>query len=85
MSDENYDIDIADSGASKTVSMEAGQIRKGGYIMIKGRPCKVSDVSTSKTGKHGMLNVNFQHLIFLLVLLVKNYALQPILLMYLLL
>ena len=25
---ENYDIDITDSGASKTVSMEAGQIRK---------------------------------------------------------
>ena len=59
MSDENYDIDIADSGASKTVSMEAGQIRKGGYIMIKGKPCKVKDVSVSKTGKHGHAKCKF--------------------------
>ena len=39
--------------------MEAGQIRKGGHIMIKGRPCKVSDVSTSKTGKHGHAKCHF--------------------------
>ena len=37
-----------DAGASSTVSVEAGQIRKGGYIMIKGKPCKVRDVSVSK-------------------------------------
>jgi len=59
MSDENYDIDVADSGASKTVSIEAGQIRKGGYIMIKGKPCKVKDVSVSKTGKHGHAKCKF--------------------------
>jgi translation initiation factor 5A len=29
------------------------------YIVIKGRPCKVSDVSTSKTGKHGHAKCNF--------------------------
>jgi translation initiation factor 5A len=39
--------------------MEGGQIRKGGYIMIKGNPCKVSDVSTSKTGKHGHAKCHF--------------------------
>merc|ERR1712070_1254172 len=33
--------------------MEAGSIRKGPYCMIKGNPCKVVEVSTSKTGKHG--------------------------------
>ena len=59
MSDENYDIDVGDSGASKTVSTEAGQIRKGGYIMIKGKPCKVKDVSVSKTGKHGHAKCKF--------------------------
>jgi len=59
MSDENYEIDVADSGASKTVSTEAGQIRKGGYIMIKGKPCKVKDVSVSKTGKHGHAKCKF--------------------------
>merc|ERR1711935_1154428 len=30
-----------------------GEIRKGSYLMIKGHPCKCSEVSTSKTGKHG--------------------------------
>merc|ERR1712060_19203 len=27
--------------------------RKGSHLMIKGRPCKCVEVSTSKTGKHG--------------------------------
>ena len=57
--DENYEVDITDAGASQTVSVEAGQIRKGGYIMIKGKPCKVKDVSTSKTGKHGHAKCKF--------------------------
>ena len=57
--DENYEIDTTDAGASQTVSVEAGQIRKGGYIMIKGKPCKVKDVSTSKTGKHGHTKCKF--------------------------
>jgi translation initiation factor 5A len=39
--------------------MEAGQIRVGGHILIKGNPCKVSAVSTSKTGKHGSAKCNF--------------------------
>ena len=45
-------FDTADAGASETNPMEAGQIKKGGYICIKGRPCKVVSISTSKTGKH---------------------------------
>jgi len=49
-----------DAGASLTVSVEAGQIRKGGYIMVKGKACKVKDVSTSKTGKHGHAKCKFQ-------------------------
>ena len=57
--DENYNIEKGDAGASDTVSVEAGQIRKGGYIMIKGKPCKVKDVSVSKTGKHGHAKCKF--------------------------
>merc|ERR1712216_505878 len=54
-----YEIHNADAGASATVSTEAGQIRKGRHIMIKGKPCKVRDVSTSKTGKHGHAKCKF--------------------------
>lgn len=56
---DNFDFSTGEAGASETIPMEAGQIRKGGYIMIKGQPCKVSDVSTSKTGKHGHAKCNF--------------------------
>ena len=56
---ENYNIDSGDAGASDTISVEAGQIRKGGYIMIKGKPCKVKEVSVSKTGKHGHAKCKF--------------------------
>merc|ERR1711865_590426 len=56
----SFDIDTADAGASMTISVEAGSIRKGGYIMIKGKACKVRDVSTSKTGKHGHAKCKFQ-------------------------
>jgi len=55
--DETFES--TDSGASATYPCEAGQIRKGGHIMIKGNPCKVSDVSTSKTGKHGHAKCHF--------------------------
>ncbi|EED94027.1 eucarytic translation initiation factor 5A [Thalassiosira pseudonana CCMP1335] len=60
MSDsEQYHIENADAGASATIPMEAGQIKKGGYIMIKGKPCKVLSISVSKTGKHGHAKCNF--------------------------
>lgn len=52
-------FESVDAGASETIPMEAGQIKKGGYICIKGRPCRVVSVSTSKTGKHGHAKCNF--------------------------
>ena len=59
MADEEETFESADAGSSHTYPMEGGQIRKGGYLMIKGNPCKVSDVSTSKTGKHGHAKCHF--------------------------
>lgn len=52
-------FESADAGASKTFPQQAGTIRKGGHIVIKNRPCKVVDVSTSKTGKHGHAKCHF--------------------------
>merc|ERR1711934_736236 len=61
MSDDEgkFDIETTDSGAAAVASVEAGQIRAGGYIMIKGKPCKVKNVSVSKTGKHGHAKCKF--------------------------
>ena len=56
---DDYDFSSVETGASHTIPMEAGQIRKGGLIMIKDQPCKVLDVSVSKTGKHGHAKCKF--------------------------
>jgi translation initiation factor 5A len=39
--------------------MQASAFRKGTCIVLKDKPCKVVDMSTSKTGKHGHAKVNF--------------------------
>merc|ERR1712153_140474 len=57
--DNEFAIETADAGASLVQAVEAGSIRKGGYIMIKGKACKVKDVSVSKTGKHGHAKCKF--------------------------
>ena len=59
MEDTNNDFEQVNSGSSHTYPQQAGAIRKGMYIMIKGRPCRVNDVSTSKTGKHGHAKNHF--------------------------
>merc|ERR1711935_1060612 len=52
-------FETADSGASTTIPMQAGNVRKGGFMVIKGRPTKVIEVTTSKTGKHGHAKCHF--------------------------
>merc|ERR1712054_509775 len=61
MADTEHDTEFesADAGASTTYPNTAGAVRKNGFIVIKGRPCKVIDVSTSKTGKHGHAKCHF--------------------------
>ena len=58
MSDE-FEVDQADAGAAQWFPQQASAVKKGGHIMIKGRPCKVVNISTSKPGKHGSAKCNF--------------------------
>ncbi|KAL5348230.1 hypothetical protein V496_08236 [Pseudogymnoascus sp. VKM F-4515 (FW-2607)] len=55
---QDYTIDSADAGASLTYPMQCSALRKGGHVLIKNRPCKIIDMSTSKTGKHGHAKVH---------------------------
>jgi translation initiation factor 5A len=50
---EDEHIETTDAGASLTYPMQVGSVRKGGFVLLKGFPCKVMDIATAKTGKHG--------------------------------
>ncbi|XP_023332596.1 eukaryotic translation initiation factor 5A-1 [Eurytemora carolleeae] len=58
MTEEGFDFDGGDAGASATFPMQCSALRKGGFVMIKNRPCKIVEMSTSKTGKHGHAKVH---------------------------
>ncbi|EIW56571.1 eukaryotic translation initiation factor 5A [Trametes versicolor FP-101664 SS1] len=61
MSDDeqhNHNFEQASAGASLTFPMQCSALRKNGHVVIKGRPCKIVDMSTSKTGKHGHAKVH---------------------------
>jgi len=57
MSDEETFENVG-SGASLTEPRQCSALRKNGHVVIKGRPCKIMDMSTSKTGKHGSAKVH---------------------------
>ena len=58
MSDDEQEFQSASAVGSDTFPVQCSALRKGGFVVIKGRPCKVVDMSTSKTGKHGHAKVN---------------------------
>lgn len=69
MSDQE-DFQEASSGAANTYPMQCSALRKNGFVVIKGFPCKIVDMSTSKTGKHGHAKV---HLVGIDIFTGKKY------------
>jgi len=51
-------FESVNAGASLSYPMQCSALRKGGHVLIKSRPCKIVDMSTSKTGKHGHAKVH---------------------------
>lgn len=70
MESEEVEFHSGGSGASATYPMQCSALRKNGFVMLKGRPCKIMEMSTSKTGKHGHAKV---HLVGIDIFTSKKY------------
>lgn len=47
------------SNADRNTPIQASQLKKGQHCILKERPCKITGMSTSKTGKHGHAKIHF--------------------------
>ena len=48
-----------DAQASYTRPVKASSIRKGGYAVLRGFPCKIVELATAQPGKHGHSKIHF--------------------------
>ena len=56
MSDDET-FEVTDAGSSMCEKTDTNRLKNGSLIMIKGNPCKVTEASTAKPGKHGSAKV----------------------------
>uniref|UniRef100_H3CMF9 Eukaryotic translation initiation factor 5A n=1 Tax=Tetraodon nigroviridis TaxID=99883 RepID=H3CMF9_TETNG len=52
------DFEGGKSGASETYPAQCSSLRKNGFVMLKTCPCKIVEMTTSTTGKHGHAKVH---------------------------
>ncbi|XP_052072167.1 eukaryotic translation initiation factor 5A-1-like [Mytilus californianus] len=67
---DEEEFEHGDAGASSTYPEQCSSLRKGGHVLLKNRPCKIVEMSTSAPGKHGHAKV---HLIGLDLFTGKKY------------
>jgi len=57
MPSEDETFENTDAGASMCEKTDTNRLKPGSLVMIKGNPCKVTEVTTAKPGKHGSAKV----------------------------
>uniref|UniRef100_G3TY23 Eukaryotic translation initiation factor 5A n=1 Tax=Loxodonta africana TaxID=9785 RepID=G3TY23_LOXAF len=68
--EDEIDFTTGDAGAFGTNPMQCSALRTNGFVVLKGPPSKIVEMSTSKTGKHGHAKV---HLVGIDIFMVKKY------------
>ena len=58
MSENDEKFEQGDSGASDSYPISVGSVKKGEYVVIQKRPCKVVHIDIFKVGKHGGAKAN---------------------------
>jgi len=58
MAADHEEFETTEATGAETHPEQCSALRKGGYVVLKGCPCKIVDMSTSKTGKHGHAKVH---------------------------
>ncbi|XP_053290614.1 eukaryotic translation initiation factor 5A-1 [Pleuronectes platessa] len=56
MADKEFQF--GDSGASTSYPVQCSSLEMDGYVMIKDRPCKIVEMNTSESGKHGHAKIH---------------------------
>jgi translation initiation factor 5A len=56
--EQDFEVHQVDTGALESTSIPVNKLKKGGYVLLEGRPCRVVDIAKSKTGKHGHAKAN---------------------------
>ena len=54
---EDEQFELTDAGASIFEKTDTNRLKPGSLVMVKGNPCKVTEVTTAKPGKHGSAKV----------------------------
>merc|ERR1712070_1147685 len=57
MGSDDEQFEVTDAGASMCEKTDTNRLKPGSLVMIKGNPCKVTETSTAKPGKHGSAKV----------------------------